>query len=474
MTERIPKIVVVAGAVALPIVFALFAYLRPGYFTTELYVGGLLFVEFMIAAVWMFRQVYFPLVLLAFLFSGVNLHVGSFWTVLRWAILAVGALVGTILMLKDGRYRIRLFHVVALFAVLAALVSAAVSRYPSFAALKALSLLLLFVYCATGVRAAVVGRESRFFSGLLLGCEVLVVGIAAGYLAGIGVMGNPNSLGAIIGVVACPILLWGAMLEEPKFIRHRRLALFGVSMFLVFYSSSRAAIAAALLSCALLCLGLRRYRQLVQGAAFILIVVATTAIFWPEIASNSFSTVTSSVVYKGRDSVLGVFSSRQSPWQNAVDTIRAHFWFGTGFGTGDNGTNSNEPLSAFSTNSAISVENGSSFLSITTWVGMLGVVPFFLLLLILVQKIFRTMHWMLQNRTPLHPAVPLAMVMISGLVNAAFEDWLFAPGYYLCVFFWSLAFLLVDLEPAAPLFPARLSWRSARVDQVAANIAPGR
>jgi hypothetical protein len=28
-----------------------------------------------------------------------------------------------------------------------------------------------------------------------------------------------------------------------------------------------------------------------------------------------------------------------------------------------------------------------------------------------------------------------------------FEDWLFAVGYYLCVFFWSCAFALVDLAP---------------------------
>jgi hypothetical protein len=33
------------------------------------------------------------------------------------------------------------------------------------------------------------------------------------------------------------------------------------------------------------------------------------------------------------------------------------------------------------------------------------------------------------------------------LVHAAFEDWLFAVGYYLCVFFWSLAFIMVDVLP---------------------------
>src|SRR5215467_385971 len=106
MTDRIPKTVLVAAAVAVPILLALSAYLRPGYFTSETYIGGLLFLEFMVAAVWMFRKVFFPLVMMAFLFSGLNLPVGSFWTALRWVILGVGALVGSIVMLQDRRFRI--------------------------------------------------------------------------------------------------------------------------------------------------------------------------------------------------------------------------------------------------------------------------------------------------------------------------------------------------------------------------------
>jgi hypothetical protein len=45
------------------------------------------------------------------------------------------------------------------------------------------------------------------------------------------------------------------------------------------------------------------------------------------------------------------------------------------------------------------------------------------------------------------PAVPIAAIMAAGLLHAAFEDWLFAAGYYLCVFFWSLAFVFIDVVP---------------------------
>ncbi len=54
-------------------------------------------------------------------------------------------------------------------------------------------------------------------------------------------------------------------------------------------------------------------------------------------------------------------------------------------------------------------------------------------------------NYMLRTLDGSHPAVPLAMICLAGLVGAVFEDWLFAVGYYLSVFVWSLAFCLVDV-----------------------------
>ncbi len=34
--------------------------------------------------------------------------------------------------------------------------------------------------------------------------------------------------------------------------------------------------------------------------------------------------------------------------------------------------------------------------------------------------------------------------ILAGLVNAAFEDWMVAVGYYMCIIFWVLAFSLRD------------------------------
>ena len=45
----------------------------------------------------------------------------------------------------------------------------------------------------------------------------------------------------------------------------------------------------------------------------------------------------------------------------------------------------------------------------------------------------------------LAPAVPAAAILVAGLIDAGFEDWLFAVGYYLSVFLWAMAFILADM-----------------------------
>jgi hypothetical protein len=61
-------------------------------------------------------------------------------------------------------------------------------------------------------------------------------------------------------------------------------------------------------------------------------------------------------------------------------------------------------------------------------------------------------------------AIPLAMASLSGLIHAGFEDWLFAPGYHLCVFFWTMAFILSDYAPWAPLPSFSRPWRTTLMD----------
>jgi len=469
VTERIPKSAVIALVAVGLLLAACLAYLSPGDFTSTTYLGGVLLIEVLIASVWLYKKVFFALTAVCFLFAGVDLPIGSFWVLIRWVFLGIGALVGFAFILKERGYKFGAFHLVALFAVLAALVSAVVSRYSVVSSLKVLSLFLLFVYAATGARVAVSRRESRFFTGTLAGVEILVVVLAASTVMGIEIMGNPNSRGAIAGVVAAPLLLWGTLLPQERFSYQRRLLFYALAMYLTFASQARASILAAFVSCVLLCLVLHQYRLLTQGVVIIAILAATGAILRPEAFSRTMSSMTSTVVFKERGGAQGVLASRKGPWQEAVDSIRQHFWFGTGFGTDDNGHDVTEETGKYSTVSAVATEHGSSYLAITSWVGFAGVLPFFALVVLILRNIAKTLFWMWRTGNPSHPAVPLAMVMLAGLIHAFFEDWLFAPGYYLCFFYWSMAFVFVDQVRTLPL-PARESLVLQPVAAVTRNL----
>ncbi len=305
-----------------------------------------------------------------------------------------------------------------------------------------------------------INRENRFFEGLLIGCEIFVALIAVFYLLGIEAMGNPNSLGAVMGVVAAPILLWGALLQQERFLTRRRMIFFLVAAYLTYSSHARAGMLALLLSCGLLCLVLRRYTILASGIGVLAILITATAIFQPDAFSQMMSSFTNDVVYKGKDPDLGILGSRASPWQDTIDTIHAHFWFGTGFGTSDTVEGTTQNIGKFASSTAIATEHGSSYLALLAWVGMAGALPFVLLLAVVLGYVLKAFLWMLKTGNPLHPAVPLAIVMLAGLIHAGFEDWMFAPGYYLCVFFWAMAFIFVDQAkllrvPSA----AQLFWR---------------
>lgn len=471
MTERIPKVIFIAVAALGALLLGALAFSRPGYFISQTYLGGLLLLEFMAVAVWLYRRIFFLLLIVTFLLAGVDLPVGSIWEMARWMVLGLGALVGFTIVLKERQFRFTTFHALAAFAVLAAGVSAAVSKYGFVSGLKALSLALLFIYAATGARLAVNGRENQFFRGLLIGCEIFTVISALFYFAGIEAMGNPNSLGAVMGVVVAPVLLWGTLLQQQPIAYRRRMLLYALAMYLTFASHARAGMLAAFVSCGLLCVALRRYRLLACGIGMIAIVAAASAIIQPDAFSHTLSSLTSTLVFKGRDAEKGILSSRTSPWQDTVDSIHKHFWFGTGFGTSDTTWNTQVNVSRFSTVSATSAEHGSSFLAIVAWVGMLGIFPFALLLGSLLGKIVQTIAWMWRFGNPAHAAIPLALIMVAGMAHAFFEDWLFAPGYYLCVFYWSMAFVLVDQVRCLSRSESRLpSWRTRAVPEFGAVV----
>jgi len=442
-----PKTLIAISLVLCLVTFSV-ALLQPSYLGEYFYLGAFVFVEVMLVALWRFATRFFPVLIAVFLWAGMDVPLEEVWIARRWFVLGIAAIAWFAIYIRDRRQSFSGIHLTALVCVLSAMISALASSFPQTSVLKALSLFLLFTYAATGVRLAVAGREGRFFHGVLTGCELIVAISAVSYfIFHHALFGNPNSLGAIIGVVVVPLLLWGTFISQKPNLYRRRLFSLLLGVLLLFASYSRAGIVAAAISCTILCVCLGRYRLLIKGTGAALVAALLIATFSPMRSEESGSLL--QFVYKGAQE-NGVWASRNSVWNQTMISIRQRPWFGSGFGTtATNYDTTNVTTTTGFSSSGVSREHGNSYLAILEWVGLLGVVPFYALVLIVVTRTTQVLLWLKHTKDPFSPSVPIALVMVAGLIHAGFEDWMFAVGYYLCVFFWSLAFVLVDVFPSA-------------------------
>lgn len=469
----------ILGLLAIPVLFLTLLYAaetRPGYFTNFNYLGGLLLLEILVVTIWHYEKWFFAVLIMTFIWAGSNLPLWSAGNVVRWFFLGFGALVGLVKWGKlDRRHHFSALHLVALLCVLSAAVSSMVSTRSEMALLKSLSLFLLFLYGSCGARVALAGREPAFFRGLLTGCEVVSYLSGVLYLLlGFEVFGDRNSLGEIMGVVIIPILLWGVLVTEDRNVRQRRAVALCLASYLLFFSVCRAGILASAVAATILCIVLRRQQLFLKGAFILVFALTSVAVVQPAYFSSLIANFTEDVIYKGKPEELGVFGSRKSPWKETADVIRESPWFGSGFGT-DMIDAPTAWDSNFRTVEEGNREHGNSYLALVQYVGLAGVIPFAVLLSLVLGLIVRTCRWIRRSADPRNYALPLVLVCIAGLVHAVFEDWLFAVGYYLTVFFWTLVFLLYDLqsqpaeEPVVYLSGGHRASLAARPVPLAAN-----
>ena len=401
MNNRFSKFIVPGAILVAGLMAAYIALYSPGYLSSAYYLGGLIFLQVLLAVVWKYEQRFFPFLVVVFLWAGMSIPLSGVWTAGRWAVLAVGAIAGFALYMRSARPRFSSFHLVAMFSVLAALVSAAVSSFPTLSFMKALSLLLLFLYASTGARLALSGREEKFFPRFLLFVEIVVYFSAVAYLVlRMPVYGNPNSLGAIMGVVAVPLLFWGVLTAEGKtqvpahgFRPHaeRWAFCFSARRGLEFWRLWS--------SCCLTCVALRRYRLLIQGTVAFVCVAALSVALLPSEQMEDMptrreeSSLAETLLYKGHQDE-GVLGSRLTPWDETVSVIQEHPWFGSGFGTSLTSAEEDIEVGQYSTVSAATREHGNSYLAAMEGVGLLGVLPFFALVLMLALKVGGVFAWL--------------------------------------------------------------------------------
>jgi len=102
MSERMAKVALTAGGLLFLPLFPYLAYTRPEYFTSPSYLGGFILLGFWLISVWLYRQAFLPIVLVALLLAGLTLPVGlAIWVAARWFFVATGALAGCFVMLKE-------------------------------------------------------------------------------------------------------------------------------------------------------------------------------------------------------------------------------------------------------------------------------------------------------------------------------------------------------------------------------------
>lgn len=457
-----------AGLLTIPVVACvlfLVAEWRPVYFSNVTYLGGLLLLEIMIVAVWHYQRWFFPMLMVAFVWAGSALPFSGAGAAVRWVFLIVGGLVGIVKWAElERRRHLGAIHLVAGLCVLSAAVSAMVSSRTETSLLKCVSLFLLFLYGSCGGRAAVAGREAAFFRGLVTACEFVSYLTAFLYMIlRFEVFGNPNSLGAVMGVVIVPVLLWGVLIAEDRDVRIRRTVALGLAALLLASSLSRAGILGCAVALTIMCVVLRRHLLLLKGAFVLVFLVVALAVVQPAKFDALQSSFTQDVLYKGKPET-GLLGSRQSPWQETTSVIKENPWFGSGFGT-DRLLDQVGTDSVFRTLEGSNREHGNSYLALLQYVGVLGVFPFVILLILVLQLIFRSCAQLRRTADAHHFAVPLVLVCMAGLIHAFFEDWLFAVGYYLCLFFWTSVFILSDVQPqrARGQLVLRNAWNKTQV-----------
>lgn len=452
-------IILIAGAVLIILILFFF----PDYLADSSLLAVLLAAEIILAAICRFKKVFFFVLTAAFLWAGIDLPFHDAWLQGRWLVLAIGALTGVAVYMNEQFHHFNFFHLIALFCVLSAAVSGLISPYPEEAGLKALSLMLLFLYGSAGARVAVPQPDPEaFLRAIRFGCELLAYATALSYFVlRVKLFGSPNSLGAVMGVVVVPVLLWGLIASEAPLWRRRFAFALALAGLLLCSSFSRAAISAATVSSLALCVATRQYRLIVKGLSAACVLAILTVMFLPKPQEDpkwdGSQSVIDLFVYKGKPQ-QGIMDSRKGPWEQTWSVIKQHPWFGSGFGTSITGEDltSRNPKGAH-VDSRTAREHGNSYLAIAEWTGLLGVVPFLALLGATAVNVFKTFSWLSKTRDLLSPAVPIAAVLLAGCVDAMFEDWMFAVGYYLCLIFWVFAFILVDLVPRTVVVHSRAS-----------------
>lgn len=390
-----------------------------------------------------FQQLHLTVIILVFLFASTVLPGARSFTSGRWLALGIATAFSLFVWVANrGKLRFGLFHAFAGFAVATVLISTANSVSPLLTFYKAAAFACLLVYAGIGARLSVAGHEKTFIEYLTVSCGLLTCLLALSvFVFHYNPFFNPNNLGAAMSVLVWPLLFCRVVSQRLSWKTLLNLVTAALCLGLIVQSRSRASLVAAIIAAMVILYAFRYTRTL--GAAGIAVGISLAVLFF--YFPQTFRLLAVQVVYKG-DVNSQSATSRQGPWEEDIAKIKESPWLGSGFGA-------SRGLSEWWTGGFESWEydreKGSSYLALLEGLGIIGSIPFVLLLGSIIYGIYRACNLTRSGGQLL--AIPIAGLLSAGLANAFFEGWLIAPGYYLAVIFWISAFALSDVlaQPAA-------------------------
>ena len=266
-----------------------------------------------------------------------------------------------------------------------------------------------------------------------------------GYFA--GPFGNPNSLGALMALVA-PVLLLNLLrsFDKAPLIRAANILLIIACFIFLLMSRSRGGLGATFLACGWwLYFAHRRAFVVFLGGTLIAAVII--GLYFPEYVQNLGQVY----VYKGDSYVLKSRAGLiRASWEAAQESPL------TGVGFGVSKGYSEDWQFGFESGTAVR-EKGNSFLAMVEEVGLIGagfvLLPLAWVFVNATRRLmdFRRLHQMGEE---FWVTLTLSACLVGGVANASVEAWLTSAGFFSTVLFW-LAFGVLAARLLTPIRVSR-------------------
>jgi O-antigen ligase len=243
-----------------------------------------------------------------------------------------------------------------------------------------------------------------------------------------GIAGNSNTLGAFLAFTLpflLSIVVWERHRLTPK-LQALTLAALGL-IGLLYLTRSRASALAFLVAAATIQVIHTRSRM-----SHLAVMCGGLALCYAAYNPSAVTSVYEDWLFKGKTKG-GLLSSRVAQWEDSYDLFETHPWLGYGFGV----TSVEEGEWNLEHARSQKVERGSSVLAVLSQVGVVGGLPLYLgIVLVLI----RGFHFAFRVKDAYFTAI-LASCM-GAFANSFFEGWIVSPGNGLLWLFLSQIYLM--------------------------------